>query len=304
MKKRDELADPKSCLNRAGENEQLFVLRERDPAFPATVEFWSRERQKLGLDGDVRDVALTKQGGPSLELVQGDSLEWLRTCGQVRAMFADPPDNIGLEYDGYSDDMRPADYYRWLEVLLLRALAKCEVLWLSYHWSHDLEVKHLVREVLRTRHPRHSWREFLWTFTFSQYAERDCAVSHRPILRLARPGWEPSVDAIREESERMRLGDPRAAGPRVPSNLWEFPRVVGNSRERRPHHPTQHPEALVERMVLMSCSGEERWVDLFAGSGTSLRVCKRTGTPCTAIELSEVYCRHLREEHKLEVRTC
>lgn len=50
MRKRDELADPKSCLNKAGDDEWIFVLLERDPAAPATVQNWIDERIRLGLN--------------------------------------------------------------------------------------------------------------------------------------------------------------------------------------------------------------------------------------------------------------
>lgn len=48
MRKRDELADPTSCLNRALEDEQLFVLLGRDAAAPAAVRAWINERIRLG----------------------------------------------------------------------------------------------------------------------------------------------------------------------------------------------------------------------------------------------------------------
>ena len=48
MIKSRELSDPNSCLNRAKENERLFVLLEHDDAAPATVRFWVGERIRLG----------------------------------------------------------------------------------------------------------------------------------------------------------------------------------------------------------------------------------------------------------------
>ncbi len=48
MRKRDELTDPTSCLNRAGAEEWLFVLLGRDVAAPATVRAWIGERIRLG----------------------------------------------------------------------------------------------------------------------------------------------------------------------------------------------------------------------------------------------------------------
>lgn len=48
MLKRDELADPKSCLNRARDDEMVFVLLGRDVAAPAAVRAWIAYRIKAG----------------------------------------------------------------------------------------------------------------------------------------------------------------------------------------------------------------------------------------------------------------
>ena len=41
MIKRDELADPRSCLNKADDDEPLFVLRGSDPAAADIVRAWA-----------------------------------------------------------------------------------------------------------------------------------------------------------------------------------------------------------------------------------------------------------------------
>lgn len=48
MKKSQELTDQNSCLNKAMDDELLFVLLERDPAAAATIRFWAAERVRLG----------------------------------------------------------------------------------------------------------------------------------------------------------------------------------------------------------------------------------------------------------------
>lgn len=48
MRKCDELMNPKSCLNRARDDEWLFVLLGRDVAAAETVIFWAQLRGKLG----------------------------------------------------------------------------------------------------------------------------------------------------------------------------------------------------------------------------------------------------------------
>lgn len=48
MKKHDELTDPRSCMNRARDDEWVFVLLGRDAAAPVAVRAWIAERIRLG----------------------------------------------------------------------------------------------------------------------------------------------------------------------------------------------------------------------------------------------------------------
>lgn len=47
MIKSEELTNPKSCLNKAMEDEFVFVLLGRDPAAPDAIRAWVRKRLKL-----------------------------------------------------------------------------------------------------------------------------------------------------------------------------------------------------------------------------------------------------------------
>jgi hypothetical protein len=48
MLKCDEIADPNSCLNKAKDDERIFVLLARDPAAPAAIRAWIGERLRTG----------------------------------------------------------------------------------------------------------------------------------------------------------------------------------------------------------------------------------------------------------------
>lgn len=71
MRKRDELADDTSCLNRAKDDELIFVLLGRDIAAAMTVEFWARKRIELG-----------KNNSSDVQIV--DALRWARTVRAER----------------------------------------------------------------------------------------------------------------------------------------------------------------------------------------------------------------------------
>lgn len=226
-------------------------------------------------------------------IIHGDCIEVLRKMTPVKAIFGDPPDNLGMKYNGYDDKRHPVDYYNFLHLLILEALPKCKVLWLSYYPTHDLEVSYLVRDIIKYRHPSFESNKFIWRFTFGQYNDHDCGYGYRPIMRLKRSDCVMYPDEIREISQRQMLGDPRAAGEKVPDNVWNIPRVVGNSPERCPWMPTQHAIKLMERIVKFSVMGDEIIVDLFGGSGSLLRAAKINNRRAAVVELDESTCQNM-----------
>jgi hypothetical protein len=48
MQKQNELSDPKSCFNKAGDKEIMFILLSRDPAAPMTIRRWVNARIDMG----------------------------------------------------------------------------------------------------------------------------------------------------------------------------------------------------------------------------------------------------------------
>lgn len=225
-----------------------------------------------------------------------DCGDFLRNCKDYDCIVADPPDCIGLDYDVFKDTMPDNVYLEWMTQLILQSMLKAPVVWWCYNAKWDIGLKERVSWLTRRVKPSWSMRTFIWRFTFGQHVVTDCGNGYRPILRFASPSWVPDCEAIKVESARQRLGDKRAAeGGRVPDDVWEFPRIVGNSHERRAWHPTQLREGLVERMIRMSWRGG-RVLDLFGGTGTTLRVCKRIGVPCDICEISPGYCSQISKE--------
>ena len=90
-----------------------------------------------------------------------------------------------------------------------------------------------------------------------------------------------------------------ATGKLSLSDVFSFPRVTGNSKQRRTWHPTQLNEGLVERCVKLTTPPGGKVLDPFGGTGTTLRVCKRINLPCTLIELDRDYCQRIAAENGL-----
>jgi DNA modification methylase len=91
--------------------------------------------------------------------------------------------------------------------------------------------------------------------------------------------WEES-----EDGERTRLTHP--------SNIWTDLTVPFWSMPENTPHPTQKPEALVERIIIASSKPGDRVLDLFSGSGTASVVAKRLGREYLGIEMNPEFVRY------------
>jgi DNA modification methylase len=172
--------------------------------------------------------------------------------------------------------------------------------WFSFNARWTIKFGVIVDAFL---HDNHAWeaKPFIQTVTFGQNRNSDCGNGHRPLWRIKRKDAPLYPEAIKVPSWRQLNGDKRAApGGRVPLDVWDFPRVTGNSRQRRKHHPTQLHEGLVERALLLTTKEGDKVLDVFSGTGTTLRVCKRINRECTSIELDPFYCSKIAEENGIE----
>ena len=224
------------------------------------------------------------------QVLHGDCFELLPTLpkGQFQTVFLDPPYNIGVDYgNGSKADKLPPDKYlaqmKQLAELSVQQLTPTGSLWflINEKWADNIGT--MLSELLPRRN-RIIWRE-----TFGQYQEERFPSGHRHLFWHVKDADQTPfyTDDIRVESQRMRDGDKRAKGPRVPDDVWEFPRLVGNAAERINGHPCQLPEALLERIIRCSTKPGDMVLDPMAGTGTTLRVAQRLDRGYVAIEERE-----------------
>jgi DNA modification methylase len=171
--------------------------------------------------------------------------------------------------------------------------------WFSYNvkwWAH---VGKITLD-LRYQFPELAAKQCIQFFTFGQHNHYDLGNNYRPLLRIMRSDAPLYPDAIRIPSWRQTHGDKRAdPRGRVPGDVFEFPRVTGNSHQRRSWHKTQLNEGLVERCIKLTSLPGDRVLDPFAGTGTTLRVCERLQRHCTLLEISPTYCENIAGENGL-----
>jgi DNA modification methylase len=231
-----------------------------------------------------------------------DCIDYLLTQSDRRwdTIFADPPDNIGLKYKGFKDSIPESDYINLLRKWLKIFLEHSRCVWFSYNAKWWAQIGRIVTEFEGYYGKNIEAKPCVQTFTFGQHNQHDLGNNHRPLLRIRWSDAPLYPDAIRVPSWRQEHGDPRAdPRGRVPGDVFDFPRVVGNSKQRRKWHKTQLNEDLVERCLKLTTSQGEHVLDPFAGTGTTLRVCQRIDRACTLVELSRHYCVHIAAEYEM-----
>jgi site-specific DNA-methyltransferase (adenine-specific) len=265
-------------------------------------------------------------------VLTGDCVRLMRElpAGCVDLAFADPPFNIGYEYDRYDDDRSRDDYLAWADTWLRevrRVLKPTGSFYVAI--GDEFAAEHKVR-LDKLRMTMRNW--IVWHYTFGVNCAKKFNRSHAHIFYYVADAKAYTFNAgsVRVPSARQTTYADRRANPRgkLPDDTWvlrpqegeEFfrpdgdtwyvPRVCGTFKERlkvpadgtplgaTTAHPCQMPEAVLERIIRVSSNPGDVVFDPFAGSGTTLAVAKRLGRRYLGMELSPEYARQV--ERRLE----
>ncbi|MFO0848707.1 MAG: site-specific DNA-methyltransferase [Gemmataceae bacterium] len=246
----------------------------------------------------------------------GDCVQQLARVpeGAVDLAFADPPFNIGYEYDVYHDRRAKAEYLawtdRWLDAVR-RVLKPTGSLWVAIGDEYAAEVKVKLDALGLTMR---NW--VVWHYTFGVNCTKKFNRSHAHLLYYVvdPKAFTFNADAVRVPSARQTTYADRRANPvgklpddtwvlrpqetaehfRSDGDTWSVSRVCGTFKERT-GHPCQMPEALLERVIRVSSNERDLVLDPFAGSGTTLVAAKRLGRKYLGVELSPDYADAVRE---------
>jgi site-specific DNA-methyltransferase (adenine-specific) len=250
------------------------------------------------------------------KLVVGDCVDALRLlpnrCADL--VFADPPFNIGLSFDICKDRWKREEYLSWVDQWLsqiVRILKPNGSLWIMMGDDYVCDYKAKIDSLgLKLR----NW--IIWHYTLGRPAKRRFAQSHCHILYYVADldNYTFNFDDVRIPSIGITYIKNPKNNPRgkVPNDVWYlhpnesnelfqpehdvwfYPRVVGVSKERV-DHPTQKPEALMERIIKVATNPGDLVVDPFAGSGITLAVASRLGRNYWGCEISPNYARIILE---------
>lgn len=235
------------------------------------------------------------------KLILGDVLEVLGSKipdNSIDLIFADPPYNIGKDFNGFKDKWEfENDYlewsYSWLNLCVKKLKHNGSLYLMASTQSmpyFDLYLRDRLTILSR----------IVWYYDSSGVqAKKYYGSLYEPILYCVKDKrnytFNSSDILVEAKTGSVRkLIDYRKATPsvynskKVPGNVWEFPRV----RYRMPEyeeHPTQKPTSLLERIIKASSNEGDVVLDIFSGTFTTSFVAKQLNRKSIGIELQEKY---------------
>ena len=250
---------------------------------------------------------------------QGDCVDLLGKLDpdSIDLVFADPPFNIGYEYDVYDDAKHSDDYLRWCRQWISgvhRVLKSNGTFWLAIGDEYAAELK---IEAQKAGFHCRSW--VIWYYTFGVNCVNGFSRSHTHLFHFvkdkAKFTFNRANPQIRVKSARQLVYADNRANPngRLPDNTWiirpqdaplsfspahdtwYFARVAGTFKEREGFHGCQMPEQLLARIIRASSHPQDLVLDPFGGSGTTMCVAKKLGREWMGFELSKEYAKYIDE---------
>lgn len=247
---------------------------------------------------------------PRYTLLQGDMLTVLEEIRDlsIDMIFADPPYN--LSNDGFTckggrmvsvnkgDWDRSAgpeadfEFHKTWIAACHRKLKPGGTIWISgtYHSIYQCGVAlqlggwHVLNDIAWFKpnaSPNLSCRMF--TASHESLIWARTAKKHKHVFNyqaMKQGDWHEG-DVLKKADKQMR-------------SVWSIP-LTKKSEKRHGKHPTQKPEALLERVVLSSTNEGDVILDPFCGSGTTGAVALRHGRRFIGIDMDETYLKDIAE---------
>jgi DNA modification methylase len=243
----------------------------------------------------------------------GDCIAGLNglAAGSVDLVFADPPFNIGYDYDVYSDELESNEYLAWSRewiAAVYRALKPTGTFWLAIGDEYAAELK---IESQRIGFIPRSW--VIWYYTFGVNCKYKFTRSHAHLHYFVkdRRKFTFNADDLENRVPSARLlvyndsrGDKDGRLPddtwilrpqdaaesfAASEDTWYFPRVAGTFKQRTGFHGCQMPEQLLGRIIRLCSKPGELVIDPFSGSATTLAVAKKLDRRYLGFDLSKEY---------------
>jgi DNA modification methylase len=185
--------------------------------------------------------------------------------------ITDPPYNQGYAYNEYKDKMNEQQYIE----LLSQIPTPCVII----HYPE--ETINLLPKAIKAK----CEQVVCWVYN-SNTGKQSRLISW----------WGCKPDFRKVKQEYKNLNDKRIqkrisegkTGAKL-YDWWEINQVKNVSKEKTAH-PCQIPEKLIERIILTTAEKNDTIIDVFAGSGTTLKVAQNLGFSSIGFEIDASYC--------------
>lgn len=231
----------------------------------------------------------------------GDAINVLETLiedASIDLIFADPPYNIGKDFNGVKDRWRSDEAYvewcyRWIDL----CVQKLKPTGSMYVMSSTQNIPYLD---LYIRKQLTILSRIVWYYDSSgMQARRYYGSLYEPILFCVKDKAsytfkaedimvEAKTGAVRKLTDYRKAVPARYNSKKVPGNVWEIPRVRYRMREYE-DHPAQKPVALLERIIKASTNEGDTVLDPFSGTFTTSFVARQLNRKSIGIEAHEDY---------------
>ena len=234
-------------------------------------------------------------------VIHGDSLDIMQKMKEksVHLIFADAPYGIGKDFGNNSDKWDSVESYvgwckKWIDACM-RVLKDNGTMYFMTATQHmpylDIYVSERYNVLCR----------IVWTYDSSGVQSKKmfgslyepilminksekagCVFNHQDILIEAKTGAKRGLIDYRKNPPQPYSME------KVPGNVWDFSRVRFKMSEYE-NHPTQKPEALLDRIIRASSNPGDIVLDPFSGSFTTSTVANKLGRNAIGIELNQDY---------------
>ncbi|MFT6557904.1 DNA-methyltransferase [Sneathiella sp.] len=204
----------------------------------------------------------------------------------VDLIVADPPYNLGKNYGNNKDLKDKEDYQKFTRSWLVEAHRVLKPGGSLYCF---MGVKFIARLYLLLEDDLQMTPQgwITWHYTQGMGRKKGFSPRHEDILWFSK-GENAlfNLDEVRVPQKYFRKRNNMTGAN--PGDVWQFSHVHYCAAERQPH-PTQKPEALIERIIAASSKEGDLVLDPFMGSGTTARVAQILGRRSIGFDINPDY---------------
>jgi len=234
---------------------------------------------------------------------QGDALTILTRYPDesVDLAFADPPYNLDKGYTAYDDELSRESYLAWCNawldeyVRVLKPTGSLFILnlphWTMYHAAYLNQRLHFQNWIVwdALSEPRGKIMPAHYGLLFYTKSEKGFTFNYDRAGQIVPAHYCLRSGCIRQ---RQQTGGDESEPL---TDIWTDIHRIKHRRDRD-YHPCQLPDALMERIILLTTNEGDIVLDALAGTGTTVVVAARLRRRYVAVDIDEKYTSMIRQK--------